>query len=72
MKINKNLRRVVVTLVLISAGFVFGKQTGEQEILNRWENRWFESEWYDYKSIEEILYDNEWENLGQDLNAYND
>ena len=72
MKINKNLRRVVVTLVLIGAGFVYGKQTGEQEILNRWENRWFESEWYDYKSIEEILYDNEWENLGQDLNAYND
>jgi len=72
MKINKNLRRVVVTLVLISAGFVFGKQTGEQEILNRWENRWFESEWYDYKSIEEILYDTQWENLGQDLDAYND
>ena len=39
MKLNKNLRRVVVTLMLISAGFVFGKQTGEQEILNRWENR---------------------------------
>ena len=72
MKINKNLRRTVVTLALIGAGFVFGKQTGEQEILNRWENRWFESEWYDYKSIEEILYNNEWENLGQDLNAYND
>jgi len=46
MKINKNLRRVVVTLVLIGAGFVYGKQTGEQEILNRWENRWFESDWY--------------------------
>ena len=62
MKINKNLRRVVVTLVLISAGFVFGKQTGEQEILNRWENRWFDSEWYDHKSIEDILYDKEWDN----------
>ena len=37
MKINKNLRRVVVTLVLIGAGFVYGKQTGEQKILNRWE-----------------------------------
>ena len=37
MKINKNLRRVVVTLVLIGAGFVYGKQTGEQEILNRWD-----------------------------------
>ena len=60
MKINKNLRRVVVTLVLISAGFVFGKQTGEQEILNRWENRWFESDWYDTRSIEDIIYDKDY------------
>ena len=72
MKINKNLRRVVVTLVLISAGFVFGKQTGEQEILNRWENRWFESDWYDTRSIEEFLYDTQFENLGQELNAFED
>ena len=62
MKLNKNLRRVVVTLALIGIGFVYGKQTGEQVILNRWENRWFESEWYDYKSIEDILYDSEWDN----------
>ena len=60
MKINKNLRRVVVTLVLIGAGFVYGKQTGEQEILNRWENRWFESKWYDLQSIEDILYDKDY------------
>ena len=60
MKINKNLRRVVVTLVLISAGFVFGKQTGEQEILNRWENRWFDSDWYDTRSIEDIIYDKDY------------
>ena len=62
MKLNKNLRRVVVTLALIGAGFVYGKQTGEQEILNRWEDRWFDSECYDYKSIEDILYDKEWDN----------
>ena len=62
MKLNKKLRRVVVTLALIGIGFVYGKQTGEQVILNRWENRWFESEWYDYKSIEDILYDKEWDN----------
>ena len=62
MKLNKNLRRVVVTLSLIGAGFVYGKQTGEQEILNRWEDRWFDSESYDYKSIEDILYDKEWDN----------
>jgi len=62
MKLNKKLRRVVVTLALIGIGFVYGKQTGEQVILNRWENRWFESEWYDYKSIEDILYDSEWDN----------
>ena len=72
MKINKNLRRVVVTLVLIGAGFVYGKQTGEQEILNRWEDRWFTSEWYDTKTIEEFLYDTQWKNLGQELNAYED
>tara|TARA_Y100000401_G_scaffold105621_1_gene98404 strand:- start:55 stop:264 length:210 start_codon:yes stop_codon:yes gene_type:complete len=62
MKLNKKIRRVVVTLALIGIGFVYGKQTGEQVILNRWENRWFESEWYDYKSIEDILYDSEWDN----------
>ena len=60
MKINKNLRRVVVTLVLISAGFVFGKQTGEQEVLNRWENRWFDSDWYDTRSIEDIIYNKDY------------
>ena len=62
MKLNKKIRRVVVTLALIGIGFVYGKQTGEQVILNRWENRWFESEWYDYKSIEDILYESEWDN----------
>ena len=67
MKINKNLRRVVVTLSLIGAGFVYGKQTGEQEILNRWEDRWFDSEWYDYRSIEDILKDQAyWERENKD------
>ena len=59
-----------VSLVIVS--FVLGTKSGEQTILDRWENRWFESEWYDYKSIEEILYDTTWENLGQELNAYED
>jgi hypothetical protein len=62
MKLNKNLKRVLVTLALIAVGFTAGKQQGEQEILNRWENRWFDSEWYDYKSIEEILYDSTLDN----------
>ena len=57
MKINKNLKRVLVTLALITVGFTAGKQQGEQEILNRWEDRWFDSDWYDYRSIEDILYD---------------
>ena len=61
MKINKNIKRVLVTLALITAGFTVGKQQGEQTILDRWENRWFDSEWYDYKSIEDILYDKEWD-----------
>ena len=62
MKLNKNLKRVLVTLALIAVGFTAGKQQGEQEILNRWENRWFDYEWYDYKSIEEILYNSNWDN----------
>lgn len=61
MKINKNLKRVLVTFALISTGFTVGKQQGEQTILDRWEDRWFDSEWYDYKSIEDILYDKEWD-----------
>ena len=60
MKINKNLKRVLVTLALITAGFTVGKQQGEQTILDRWENRWFDSEWYDYRSIEDILYDKDY------------
>ena len=62
MKLNKNLKRVLVTVALVSTGFALGTQNGEQKILDRWENRWFESEWYDYKSIEDILYDSEWDN----------
>ena len=57
MKINKNLRRVLVTVALVSTGFALGTQNGEQKILDRWENRWFESKWYDLQSIEDILYD---------------
>ena len=62
MKLNKNLRRVLVTVALVSTGFALGTQNGEQKILNRWENRWFESKWYDLQSIEDILYDSEWDN----------
>ena len=60
MKINKNIKRVLVTLALITAGFTVGKQQGEQTILDRWEDRWFESEWYDTRSIEEFLYDTDY------------
>ena len=60
MKINKNLKRVLVTLALVTVGFTAGKQQGEQEILNRWENRWFDSEWYDPRSIEVFLYDTDY------------
>ena len=68
MKINKNLRRVLVTVALVSTSFYFGTRNGEQKILDRWENRWFESDWYDTKSIEEFLYDTEdgyWISLGE-------
>ena len=60
MKLNKNLKRVLVTFALITAGFTVGKQQGEQTILDRWEDRWFDSEWYDYRSIEDILYDKDY------------
>ena len=60
MKINKNLRRVLVTVALVSTSFYFGTRNGEQKILDRWENRWFESKWYDLQSIEDILYDKDY------------
>ena len=60
MKINKNLRRVLVTVALVSTSFYFGTRNGEQNILDRWENRWFDSEWYDYRSIEDILYEKDY------------
>ena len=60
MKLNKNLRRVLVTVALVSTSFALGTQNGEQNILNRWENRWFESDWYDTKSIEDFLYDTDY------------
>ena len=60
MKINKNLKRVLVTLALITIGFTVGKQQGEQEILDRWEDRWFDSDWYDTRSIEDFLYDKDY------------
>ena len=72
MKLNKNLRTALITVTLVSISFALGTQNGEQNILDRWEDRWFESEWYDTKTIEEFLYDTQWENLGQELDAYED
>ena len=46
---KQNLKRVLVTVVLISTSYALGTQNGEQNILDRWENRWFESDWYDTK-----------------------
>jgi hypothetical protein len=66
MKTNKLRAGVLVTALLISFGvstYNVGKKAGEKEILDRWENRWFDSEWYDYRSIEDILYDTEWDNF---------
>ena len=56
MKINK-LKRTVFTVSLVVVSFILGTKSGEQTILDRWENRWFESKWYDLQSIEDILYD---------------
>ena len=60
MKINKNLKSMLVTLAIVGTSYAIGKQQGEQTILDRWEDRWFESEWYDIKSIEEFLYDTDY------------
>ena len=60
MKLNKNLRRALVTVALVSTSFALGTQNGEKNILDRWENRWFESKWYDLNSIEDILYDKDY------------
>ena len=60
MKLNKNLRRVLITVALVSTSFALGPQNGEQKILDRWENRWFESDWYDTRSIEDFLYDTDY------------
>ena len=57
---KQNLKRVLVTVVLISTSYALGTQNGEQNILDRWENRWFESDWYDTKSIEDFLYDTDY------------
>ena len=59
MKLNKNLRTALITVTLVSTSFALGTQNGEQNILDRWEDRWFESDWYDTKTIEEFLYDTE-------------
>jgi hypothetical protein len=60
MKINKNLKTALITVALVGTSYGLGKQQGEQIILDRWENRWFESKWYDLQSIEDILYDKDY------------
>jgi hypothetical protein len=60
MKINKNLRTALITIALVGTSYGLGKQQGEQIIIDRWENRWFESKWYDLQSIEDILYDKDY------------
>ena len=60
MKINKNVKTAFITIALVTTSFVLGHQNGEQEVLNRWEDRWFDSEWYDYRSIEDILYEKDY------------
>ena len=60
MKINKNLSTALITIALVGTSYGLGKQQGEQTIIDRWENRWFESKWYDLESIEDILYDKDY------------
>ena len=60
MKLNKNIKTALITVVLVSTSYALGTQNGEQKILDRWEDRWFESEWYDTRSIEDFLYDKDY------------
>ena len=60
MKIKENIKKAVVTIVLVTTSFIAGHQNGEQEVLNRWEDRWFDSDWYDTRSIEDFLYDTDY------------
>jgi hypothetical protein len=60
MKLNKNLKTALITVVLVSTSYTLGTQNGEQNILDRWEDRWFESDWYDTRSIEDFLYDKDY------------
>jgi hypothetical protein len=60
MKINKNLRTALFTIAIIGTSYGLGKQQGEQTIIERWENRWFDSDWYDKQSIEDILLDTDY------------
>jgi hypothetical protein len=60
MENKKNIKRALITVALVTTSFILGHQNGEQEVLDRWEDRWFDSEWYDYRSIEDILYDKDY------------
>lgn len=60
MKLNKNLKTALITVVLVGTSYTLGTQNGEQNILDRWEDRWFESDWYDTRSIEDFLYDKDY------------
>ena len=51
------LNKVLITLALIGTGFIIGNENGKQVILDRWDERWFDSDWYDKNSIEDILKD---------------
>tara|TARA_R100001594_G_scaffold128940_2_gene167403 strand:- start:96 stop:278 length:183 start_codon:yes stop_codon:yes gene_type:complete len=53
----KKYRKAFITVAFVGMGFLLGHESGKQTILDRWENRWFDSEWYDYRSIEDILKD---------------
>tara|TARA_A100001011_G_C13554658_1_gene533831 strand:+ start:122 stop:325 length:204 start_codon:yes stop_codon:yes gene_type:complete len=61
MKTNKKyIKMAMITLAVVGTSYALGKQQGEQTILDRWENRWFDSEWYDTQSIEDILLDTDY------------
>ena len=54
------LNKILITLGLIGTGFILCNENCKQVVLDRSENRWIDSEWYDYRSIEDILYEKDY------------
>ena len=53
MKKNQ-IKSIFLVIILSSASFILGKETGIQEVKERWENR-FDSDWYHWQDVETFI-----------------